>query len=249
MIDNTDLPLSTIVLRLLVALLLGAAVGLERERQERAAGLRTVTLVSLGSALFMILSSHGFFAETQGPAGTRFDPSRLAAQVVSGIGFLGAGAILLRRNVVRGLTTAATIWAVAAIGLSAGAGLLLPAVITTVMMLFVLMVLKPLEIRLFRRHSEVTLAFSIPRRATPLADIRSLVERLGGIPRTLALREVSPERDRFELQLDIPREVTADELLQEVRGLAGISEVWLDQPQPSRYFWHEEERFEATDER
>ncbi len=248
MIDNTDLSFSTILLRLVVALLLGAAVGLERERQERAAGLRTVTLVSLGSALFMIVSAHGFFAEsTQGPASLRFDPSRLAAQVVTGIGFLGAGAILLRRNVVRGLTTAATIWAVAAIGLSAGAGLLLPAVITTIMILFVLMVLKPLEIRLFHRHSQVLLAFTMPRRQAPLADVRSLVEHLGGIPRTLVLREVSAERDHVELLLDIPRELAADQLLSEVRSLEGVGGVVLDQQQPAA-LWSEEETLAGKEE-
>lgn len=246
MIDNTDLSYTTILLRLFVALLLGAAVGLERERVERAAGLRTVTLVCLGSALFMIISSHGFFAENQA-AGMRFDPSRLAAQVVSGIGFLGAGAILLRRDVVRGLTTAATIWAVAAIGLAAGAGLMLPAVTATVMIIFVLMVLKPVERRLFRRPSQVLLAFTMPRRQAPLADVRSLVERLGGIPRTLVLREVSAERDHFELLLVIPRELTADQLLSEVRGLQGVANVVLDQQQPAA-LWQEDETLVAKDE-
>jgi putative Mg2+ transporter-C (MgtC) family protein len=240
MIDNTDLPFLTIFLRLLVALLLGAAIGLERERVERAAGLRTVTLVSVGSALFMIISSHGLYAEsTSGVAAIRFDPSRLAAQVVSGIGFLGAGAILLRRNLVRGLTTAATVWATAAIGLAAGAGLLMTAVITTVMILFVLMVLKPLELRLFRRRVNVVLAFSMPRRPAALTELRTLVHRLGGVPRSLSLREVSPTRDRFELQLEIPRELPADRLLQQVRALDQVADVVLEQPQ-TQLVWHED---------
>src|SRR5205823_10543628 len=87
-----------LMLRLLVALVLGAIVGLERERQERAAGLRTVTMVSLGSCLFTIVGAYGF---------SQTDPSRVAAQIVTGIGFLGAGTIFLRKDLVRGLTTAA----------------------------------------------------------------------------------------------------------------------------------------------
>ncbi len=247
MIDTTPLSNVEIFLRLLVALLLGAAIGLERERVERAAGLRTVTLVSLGSALFMIISSHAFLPEaTNGQAATRIDPTRIAAQVVSGIGFLGAGAILLRRNIVRGLTTAATIWAVAAIGLGAGAGLFAPALITTAMILFVLMVLKPLEIRLFRRRADILLCFSIPRRPEALAEVRTMVHRLGGVPRTLLLREVSPERDRFELQLEIPRELPADRLLQEVRAMENVADVVLDQPQFSQ-LWREEYPLDEKD--
>jgi len=250
MIDATPLSTVEVFLRLLVALLLGAAIGLERERVERAAGLRTVTLVSLGSALFMIISSHAFGPEgISGPAASRIDPTRIAAQVVSGIGFLGAGAILLRRNIVRGLTTAATIWAVAAIGLGAGAGLFVPVLITTAMILFVLMVLKPLEIRLFRRRADVSLSFSLPRRPEALAEVRDMVHRLGGVPRTLALREVSPERDRFELQVEIPRELPADQVLREVRAIENIADVVLEQPQYSQLWREEYPLEEEKDER
>src|SRR2546423_6491918 len=100
-----------LMVRLLVALVLGAIIGLERERQERAAGLRTVTMVALGSCLFTVVGAFGF---------SQTDPSRVAAQIVTGIGFLGAGTIFLRKDLVRGMTTAATIWAVAAIGMGAG---------------------------------------------------------------------------------------------------------------------------------
>src|SRR5579883_350300 len=102
-----------IFLRLFVAALLGALVGWERERGERAAGLRTHALVGLGSALFMVVSSFGF-EDTRNMPQVALDPSRVAAQVASGVGFLGGGTIILRREVVRGLTTAASIWAVAA---------------------------------------------------------------------------------------------------------------------------------------
>src|SRR5438552_18135055 len=143
-----------LMLRLLVALILGAVVGLERERQERAAGLRTVTMVSLGSCLFTIIGAYGF---------PNTDPSRVAAQIVTGIGFLGAGTIFLRKDLVRGLTTAATIWAVAAIGMAAGTSQYIIAVFTTLLILSVLMVLKPIERRFFKRPNEAQVSMVVPR--------------------------------------------------------------------------------------
>jgi putative Mg2+ transporter-C (MgtC) family protein len=140
----------TALLRLALALVLGALIGLERERDEKAAGLRTHALVALGSCLVMIVSAFGF-ADILGTRDVVLDPSRIAAQVVSGIGFLGAGTILLRKEIIRGLTTAAAIWVVAAIGLSCGAGLLIEAVLTTLLTVIVLALLQPLRQRLRRR--------------------------------------------------------------------------------------------------
>jgi putative Mg2+ transporter-C (MgtC) family protein len=105
-------------IRLLVAAVLGLAIGFEREIHGHPAGLRTHMLVALGSALFTVLSIHGFL----GTSGAPVDPTRIAAQIVSGIGFLGAGAILKDGIVVRGLTTAASLWATSAVGMAAGAG-------------------------------------------------------------------------------------------------------------------------------
>jgi len=139
----------TALLRLSLSLVLGAFVGLERERGERTAGLRTHALVALGSCLIMLVSTFGF-ADILGTPHVDLDPSRIAAQVVSGIGFLGAGTILLRKEIVKGLTTAAAIWVVAAIGLACGAGLLIEAVLSTVFTLGILTLLKPLRRRLHR---------------------------------------------------------------------------------------------------
>lgn len=108
--------------RLLVAGVLGAIIGLDREYRAKEAGFRTHFLVALGSALFMIVSKYGF-EDVLGKAGIGLDPSRIAAQVVSGIGFLGAGTIIIQKQFVRGLTTAAGVWATAAIGLAIGAGM------------------------------------------------------------------------------------------------------------------------------
>lgn len=118
------IPLSEVAVRLLVATVLCGLVGMERERSERAAGLRTHAMVGLwglGAALFMVLSAFGF-RDILGTPNVVLDPSRMAAQIVSGIGFLGAGMIIFQREMVRGLTTA-SIWMVAAIGAASGAGM------------------------------------------------------------------------------------------------------------------------------
>ncbi len=136
-----------LILRLGTAAFLGSVIGLDRQRLDKAAGLRTHMLVSVGSALVMIVSAYGFDRVIQ-PGRVVLDPSRVAAQVVSGIGFLGAGTIVVRKMSVHGLTTAASIWTVAAVGLAAGGALYIAAISTTTIMVFVLAVVKPLEDRL-----------------------------------------------------------------------------------------------------
>lgn len=121
-------------LRLLTAGVLGAIIGLDREYRAKEAGFRTHFLVSLGSALFMIVSQYGF-AGVAGEPGVALDPSRVAAQIVSGIGFLGAGTIIFQKQFVRGLTTAAGLWATAGIGMAVGGGMYLLGVSATVLTL------------------------------------------------------------------------------------------------------------------
>ncbi|MCG1019353.1 MULTISPECIES: MgtC/SapB family protein [Burkholderiaceae] len=132
--------------RLLMAAALGSVIGIERERLQWAAGLRTHMLVCVGSALIMIVSTYGF-TQVQGKEGVVLDPSRVAAQVVSGIGFLGAGSILLRGEVIRGLTTAASLWTVAGVGLAVGGGLYVASSAATAIILVILVGVKPLERR------------------------------------------------------------------------------------------------------
>jgi putative Mg2+ transporter-C (MgtC) family protein len=136
-----------IVWRLILALALSGAIGLERELSQKSAGLRTYTLVGLGSALFMMISKYGFFDVLE-PGSVVLDPSRVAAQIVSGIGFIGAGLIFVRRDSVRGLTTAAGVWLVAAIGAACGAALTLLAIATTVAYFTVVFAISPLARRL-----------------------------------------------------------------------------------------------------
>lgn len=144
-----------LTIRLTLALLLGGAIGIEREYRAKEAGFRTHFLVALGSALFCLVSQFGFGVDLK-------DSSRVAAQVVSGIGFLGAGTIIFQKNVVRGLTTAAGLWVTAAIGLACGTGMYLVAVLTTSMVLLGLEVLNYWIPQL--GTSTIELSFSAPSR-------------------------------------------------------------------------------------
>jgi putative Mg2+ transporter-C (MgtC) family protein len=146
MLSNWEL-----IVRLMSAAVFGGIIGFERERLLWAAGLRTHMLVCIGSCLIIIVSAYGF-NDVIGK-NIVLDPSRIAAQVVSGIGFLGAGTILFRGEAVRGLTTAASLWAVAAIGLAVGSGLYIAALASTVIVLVVLAGLKPIE-EYYRRRMQ-----------------------------------------------------------------------------------------------
>jgi putative Mg2+ transporter-C (MgtC) family protein len=133
--------------RLVAALLLGGVIGWERELQRMPAGFRTHALVSLGSAIFTVISAYAF-------TGPGSDPTRIAAQIVSGIGFLGGGAILHYGGTVRGLTTAASLWSVAAVGMAAGAGLYVVAVLSTVLVIIGLEVFQRVE-RMVKRRLDI----------------------------------------------------------------------------------------------
>lgn len=145
---NTFGPSSlTIIIKLLLAALAGALVGMEREKHGRPAGLRTHLLVALASCLMMIISESVYlkYGQVSGTSILRIDPSRIAAQIVAGIGFIGAGVILKDGLTVRGLTTAACLWLAAAIGMGFGMGIYLPTVVSTVIAISALIFLKRLE--------------------------------------------------------------------------------------------------------
>jgi putative Mg2+ transporter-C (MgtC) family protein len=190
------------LLRLALAAVLGGLIGIEREIREREAGLRTHMLVAMGSALFTIVSAYGFHSFlASGQAVVRADPTRIAAQIVTGIGFLGAGAIIRQGLSVRGLTTAATLWVVAAIGLAAGAGYYSGAVITTAL---VLLSLYPLRIAAYRtlrrfRAEEGRLLVELHAGTSP-GPVIDEVERSGARIETI---EVSQEGDRRRLAFDV----------------------------------------------
>lgn len=145
------------IIRIFVAAVLGGLIGLEREYRAKEAGFRTHFLVALGSSLFMILSQYGFDTPLTILQKTSFDPSRIASQVVTGIGFIGAGIIIFQKNVIRGLTTAAGLWVTSAIGLTCGAGLYILASATTILVLLCLEVLNVILQRFGPRNISVTI--------------------------------------------------------------------------------------------
>src|SRR5690348_2966258 len=219
------LPLSQIAVRLLVATALSAIVGMERERLERGAGLRTHAMVGLGAALFMVLSAFGFH-DILGMPNVALDPSRMAAQIVSGIGFLGAGLIIFQREEVRGLATAASIWVVAAIGAAAGAGLSLVAVATTVLALLVLAGLRPVENRFFPHRHSHELSLLLERGVVSLSAIESAVESVGQhLERVVVVPGDAGSADRVDIVLTATSDRDLSSLMDHLGRLQGVRQI------------------------
>jgi putative Mg2+ transporter-C (MgtC) family protein len=187
-----------ILLRLTVAAVLGAAVGFERELRDREAGMRTHLLVALGSCLFTLVSAYGFhdFLANGGNL-VRADPSRIAAQIVTGIGFLGAGAIIREGLSVRGLTTAGSLWVVAAAGMAVGAGFYLAAVVATALTLVALGPLRILGHRLVERFRQEE-----NRIIVELQEGQGVRQLLDSLPDVRQF-EVEDERDRRVVTLEL----------------------------------------------
>ena len=217
-----------VLLRLFVAAALGGAIGVERELRERQAGLRTHLVVCLGAALFTLVSAYGFEGiVSQGLVVA--DPTRIAAQIVSGIGFLGAGAIIRQGLSVRGLTTAATLWLVAAIGMASGAGYWDGALIATVGALITLGPLRIVAYRILRsfRPALDRLLVELPAGGSP-GPIIDAIERVGG--RVVSL-DVTQEGDRRSVAADVelPHGTTAVAVVAGVAEVDGVLEVqWTD---------------------
>ncbi|HEY7206612.1 MAG TPA: MgtC/SapB family protein [Gaiellaceae bacterium] len=214
-----------VFVRLAVAALLGAAIGLERELRERQAGLRTHLLVSVGSALFTLVSAYGFREFANPSLFARIDPTRIAAQIVSGIGFLGAGAIIRQGLSVRGLTTAATLWLVAAIGMASGAGYYSAAVIATAGALLSLGPLRGIAYKVLRRfRTDTGLLIVQLAPGTAAAPLIETIERLGG---RIGSLDVGHEGDRRHVEVDVelPREAELPRFVEAVSGLDNVLEV------------------------
>ncbi|MFF4192279.1 MgtC/SapB family protein [Nonomuraea sp. NPDC001831] len=219
-----------------LALLLSAAIGLEREIRQKSAGLRTHTLVGFASALIMLVSKYGF-ADVLGEHVT-LDPSRVAAQIVSGIGFIGGGLIFVRRDAVRGLTTAAVVWLTCAVGMAAGAGLWLLAVAVTAGHFLVLFVLTPLSARLPRsKYAQSRLHLTYLDRHGALRRVLALCSERGFVIAELSLERDRPREDRESISIWLvvqgsgPVGVLITELL-EIDGVLGVSSVDLDVTTP-----------------
>lgn len=159
------------ILRLFIAALLGGLIGLEREYRAKEAGFRTHFLVAMGSALFMLLSQYGFEGILSSGQSVRLDPSRIAAQVVSGIGFIGAGTIIFHKHIVRGLTTAAGLWVTSAIGMATGAGLFALSIMGTILVLLCLEAMHVIMGRVGNRNVFLKVSATSPK------DVQDLLNR------------------------------------------------------------------------
>ncbi len=216
-----------IILRLLIAAVLGGAVGIDRQRYEWAAGLRTHMLVCLGSALIMIVSAYGF-TEVQQADHISLDPSRIAAQVVSGIGFLGAGTILfLKHEVVKGLTTAAGLWTVAGIGLAVGGGLYLAAVITTVLVLIILIAIKPYKKRFIVERRQTEIQLKLDRQQVSLTSLENMLDTKKIMYNHIKLNNTK-EDNIYAVEIRFNKSVSNNMILdfvESLNNLNGIKEV------------------------
>ncbi|PMQ01204.1 MAG: magnesium transporter MgtC [Dictyoglomus sp. NZ13-RE01] len=210
-----------IVLRLLLSVVLGGIIGWEREKEEKPAGLRTHMLVCLGSTLIMIVSAYGF------PGRYPSDPGRIAAQVITGIGFIGAGTILRTGATIKGLTTAASIWTVAGIGLAVGVGLYFPAILTTLLVVATLILAVKLEVSLIGSHKPLSLRCVIEDRPGSIGAIGSL---LGSMNVDIKQIEISSEWDGkviLTLNLKLPAKLSEEEVIARLVELDNvISAEW-----------------------
>ncbi|MGH3089538.1 MAG: MgtC/SapB family protein [Rubrobacteraceae bacterium] len=229
--EELTISYTEVALRLAVTVLLCGAVGFERETRDQSAGFRTHILLGLGAALFTLVSAYGFpeFTEAALEADSRgvvFDPTRIAAQIVTGIGFLGAGAIIRQGLDIRGLTTAASLWTVAAIGMAAGAGYLFGAFLTTIIVLLALYLL-----RIFRgtvierfRTELCNLIVTFEDSGESISEIVRILES-----RDMSIRatdaEVRNGAASYDIQLRIPPDHRAQEMLREVAALPGVERV------------------------
>jgi putative Mg2+ transporter-C (MgtC) family protein len=213
--------------RLLLAAVLGAVVGAERELHEHPAGMRTHLLVAVGCALFTVLSIYGF--EVNVPGASSVDPSRVAAQVVTGIGFLGAGAILKYGTSIRGLTTAASLWATAAIGIAAGTGEWILALVGTAIVLISLWPLSRVSHALRLRNERTIRARVQMTQLDTLAEVSAVLRQL-----RVHLEGVQTIRKdgRFELELELrlPEGVRPDAVITAIDAVPDVDLLETDRP-------------------
>jgi len=209
-----------VLLRLGLAALLTGAIGIEREVRERSAGLRTYILVGVGSALFTLVSAYAWsdFVQT---GNATVDPTRIAAQIVTGVGFLGAGAILRQGLSIRGLTTAAGLWAAAAIGMAAAAGFWVAAVATTVIVMVALAPLRTLERHLVRFGGDLR---TLEVHLTHAGTVGPVIDLLGSLDVTIESIEFEPtgEGRWVQVEVELPSKGEAAKLLGQVAELPAV---------------------------
>ncbi len=229
--SELTIPLWEVVLRLVLASLLCGAIGFERETRDQPAGFRTHILLGLGAALFTLVSAYGFEPFTRaalGGGGLQFDPTRIAAQIIAGVGFLGAGAIIRQGGDVRGLTTAASLWAASAIGMAVGAGYLFGAGAATVLAVATLYALRRFRSSVISplRLDSAGLELDLKDRGSSPADALQLLRR-----HNISIRNmdavIDEERARYRLQVRVHPSANVHDVLAELSGLPEIERISL----------------------
>ena len=229
--SELTIPLWEVVLRLVLASLLCGAIGFERETRDEPAGFRTHILLGLGAALFTLISAYGFEPFTRaalGSGGIQFDPTRIAAQIVAGVGFLGAGAIIRQGRDVRGLTTAASLWAASAIGMAVGAGYLFGAAAATVLAVATLYALRRFRSSVISplRLDSAGLELDLTDRGSSPADALQILRR-----HNISIRNmdavIDEERARYKLQVRIHPSANVQDVLAELSGLPEVQRISL----------------------
>lgn len=226
-LDSNDISNSNILFRLLLSTVLGGLLGLERESRKQNAGLRTHMVICAGSCLLMLISIYipQTFSDYR-----NVDPGRIAAQVVSGIGFLGAGAIFRLGANTHGLTTAATIWAVAAVGLATGAGMYEAAVIVTLLLLFVLAIIDKIGRRFLKNGSLKCLLISFQSSKIETSKIFTVLEKHDVVTKSVNVFQSSNKHNsRIKLHVFVPENLNVKHFYKDLNELKNIGKISLGQ--------------------
>ncbi len=215
------LPISEILLRIFTGFLLSGIIGLEREGLNRPAGLRTHILVGTGSTLIMLTGIYVAYTY----ATTNTDASRLGAQVVSGIGFLGAGTIIKEGVSVRGLTTAASLWTTAGIGLACGSGFVIPAIFTTTIIIFALIVFQKINHYIVNRKHEMRISVVCNNVPGQLGSIGTYLGNQNVQIRQISIQDENEAVLRINFVLRLPLKATPVDILEGLKTVEGINEI------------------------
>ena len=189
-----------LVIRLALAIVCGYSIGYERKNRKKEAGIRTHIIVCIASCLMMEISKYGFADITSAMGDMKADGSRIASQIVSGIGFLGAGMIFVHKNSIKGLTTAAGIWATSGIGMAIGAGMYFIGIVTTIMIVLLQIVLHK-NIRIFRRDVSEVIVFEIANKMSVVHDVQKLLEENSIQVENISMQKL--DNDRMQITADV----------------------------------------------
>ncbi len=219
---------SQIILRLLIAAGLGLVIGYERERQDHAAGLRTHMILVVGAALAMAISIN--VATVLGGQNRAGDPARIAAQVVSGIGFLGGGVIFRFGANIRGLTTAASLWTVTIVGLTVGAGLFWAGIAATALILFILTLLNYFEEHFLSTYNRIHLELQAVYRQSLVEDVKKTMEHIKGKLGMLNItRDLSGNKITLDILVRVPSKEQVENVVDSLASIPGMNQVKISE--------------------